>query len=99
MIPPAYPAPSPHGYMPFIFPFNSLSLVILSGDEVLLSTPSKSAPSSSKPLIDLPNTGIHSFKASHKLSGNTVFISANSTFPFVTGVTVENSVDLIPFLK
>ena len=45
------------------------------------------------------NTGIHSFKASHKLSGNTVFISANSTFPFVTGVTVENSVDLIPFLK
>lgn len=45
IIPPAYPAPSPHGYIPFILDWKVLSLLILTGDEVLLSIPESSASS------------------------------------------------------
>ena len=40
VIPPAYPAPSPQGYIPFILDIRLLSLIILTGEELLDSTPS-----------------------------------------------------------
>jgi len=60
IIPPAYPAPSPHGYIPFILDWKVLSLLILTGDEVLLSIPESSASSLEYPLIFLPNSIIPS---------------------------------------
>ena len=39
IIPPAYPAPSPHGYNPFMFDCLFSFLVICTGDELLVSTP------------------------------------------------------------
>jgi hypothetical protein len=50
IIPPAYPAPSPHGYNPFTFDINSSFLKILTGEELLVSTPVSNAFLSAKPL-------------------------------------------------
>ena len=51
VIPPAYPAPSPQGYNPFILLSKFSSLIILTGDDVLATTPKSIAPSSLKPFI------------------------------------------------
>ena len=40
-MPPAYPAPSPHGYIPLILASNFSSRHILTGEDVLVSTPHK----------------------------------------------------------
>jgi hypothetical protein len=53
VIPPAYPAPSPHGYIPFILDVPFSSLIILIGDDVLVSVP-HSIGLLSYPLIFLP---------------------------------------------
>ena len=49
MIPPAYPAPSPHGNNPFTALCPDSSRTIRTGEELLLSTAIKTASGSSKP--------------------------------------------------
>ena len=51
VIPPAYPAPSPHGYTQEILLLNASSLSILTGEDVLLSTPDKRTSPSANPRI------------------------------------------------
>ena len=51
IIPPAYPAPSPQGYKPFMFDIIFSSLFIVTGDELLVSTPVNIASSLANPLI------------------------------------------------
>ena len=53
IIPPAYPAPSPHGYNPFMFDCLFSFLVICTGDELLVSTPVNIASGCANPFIDL----------------------------------------------
>lgn len=56
VMPPAYPAPSPHGYKPHTDVLTSSSfLTILTGLEVLLSTPESTASFLSKSCINLEN--------------------------------------------
>ena len=50
-MPPAYPAPSPHGNRPLISDSQFSFLIILTGLDVLLSTPENTASSISKPLM------------------------------------------------
>lgn len=56
VIPPAYPAPSPHGNIPFILDIKYSSLNILIGDDVLDSTPNKIGLLLAKSVIFLSNT-------------------------------------------
>ena len=56
VMPPAYPAPSPHGYNPHTDVLTSSSfLIILTGLDVLLSTPESTASFLSKSCINLEN--------------------------------------------
>ena len=65
VMPPAYPAPSPHGKIPLIFDNSLSSLTILTGDDVLLSTPSRIASSLLYPFMFFEKPSTHSFNASH----------------------------------
>ena len=51
MIPPAYPAPSPHGYIPSILDSYFSSLIILTGEDVLDSIPEIILSPEENPLI------------------------------------------------
>ena len=56
VMPPAYPAPSPHGYNPHTDVLTSSSfLIILTGLEVLLSTPDSTASFLSKSCMNFEN--------------------------------------------
>ena len=65
IIPPAYPAPSPHGYSPSIFDSNNSFRNILTGELDLVSTPVRIASSSANPLIFLSKTFIPSLSTLH----------------------------------
>jgi hypothetical protein len=55
-IPPEYPAPSPAGYSPFTFTlWKSSPRNILTGEELLVSTPVSTASAIAKPLSFLSN--------------------------------------------
>src|SRR5690606_28562313 len=70
-MPPAYPAPSPHGYRPRTFRLCRVSSprVMRTGDEVRVSTPVSTASSRSKPRICRPKAGSASRMASMAKSG------------------------------
>ena len=73
IIPPAYPAPSPHGYNPFIFDCLFSFLVICTGDELLVSTPVNIASGCANPFIDLSKYFIPSIRVFDIKSGNISF--------------------------
>ena len=49
MIPPAYPAPSPQGYIPSTLDISNSLRRILTGEELLVSTPVKRVSGFAKP--------------------------------------------------
>ena len=73
VIPPAYPEPSPIGYIPLIFDSKLSSLLILIGEDVLLSTPHRIVLSLLNPFIFVPKYSIPSIKDLFRLSGNISF--------------------------
>ena len=79
VIPPAYPAPSPHANNPQILVINSSFLTICTGALERLSTPIKRFSSSANPLILLLNLGRASFKDSVTNSGKHLLKSASVT--------------------
>ena len=87
VIPPAYPAPSPQGYKPFMELSNVSPLGMRTGEEVRLSTPAKIASGRSNPLIFLPKLSIPSTKASESSSGRTSLKFANWYSPQNAGRT------------
>ena len=70
VIPPAYPAPSPHGYIPFTDETNSSFLIIVIGDELLVSTPVSIASGWLKPFILVSKYGNASLIVWETYSGN-----------------------------
>ena len=69
-MPPAYPAPSPAGYIPRISLWPSSFLKILIGDDVLVSIADKTVLPSAKPFIFLSNSVNASFNAIVTNSGS-----------------------------
>ena len=78
IIPPAYPAPSPHGYIPFILDSKFSSLSILIGDDVLLSMAASIVSSSENPFIFLSKFSIASISDFVIYFGKILFRFANS---------------------
>ena len=74
------------------------SLIILIGEDVLLSTPESKTSSLSNPFIFLPKFVIPSFIELFILSLNISFKFANWYFPFKIGFTLSNLVVTIPSL-
>ena len=72
IIPPAYPAPSPHGYNPYMFDCLLSFLVICTGDELLVSTPVNIASGCANPFIDLSKYFLPSLSNCHILSGRLI---------------------------
>ena len=87
-MPPAYPAPSPAGKSPAILDSKFSSLIILTGDDVLLSTADKITSSSQKPSIRFPKYSMASLILSQINSGKISLISEKVVNPFVFGLIV-----------
>ena len=79
--------------------FNSSSLTITTGEDVLASIPKRIASSLSNPFILLPNTGIASLIDSLIYSGRILLRFDKVYSPLVFGVISPNLVDLILSLK
>ena len=79
IIPPANPAPSPVGYRPSTFTLSKVDvLLILTGADVLVSIPVKTASSLAYPFIFLSKFSIPSLSASITYDGRQFFNSLNS---------------------
>ena len=99
VMPPAYPAPSPHGISPYTEESHFSSLIMRTGEEVRVSTPLSTLPSEL-------NTGIFFAKISaactmvlHTYGGRHAFISANLYPLLQEGVTSRNAEDTFFALK
>ena len=73
IIPPAYPAPSPQGYMPSIFDKNEEFLMIFTGEELRVSTPVRIASGLANPDNFLSKYKIPSFSVEDTKDGNISF--------------------------
>ena len=86
MIPPAYPAPSPHGYIPLILEVKFSFLIIFTGDDVLVSGAAMMASSLAKPFIFVSKFWMPLIKAWFIYSGKISLMFANVKFPLNIGL-------------
>ena len=99
IIPPAYPAPSPQGYIPCTLAIFCSFLFIVTGDELLVSTPVNIASALAKPAIFLSKYINPSFKVLVTKSGKISCKFARVTPGLYVGLTSPIKVDFLLFKK
>ena len=99
IIPPAYPAPSPHGYIPIMLAIFCSFLFIVIGDELLVSTPVNILSGFANPFIFLSKYSIPSFNVSATKSGNISCKLAKVTPGLYVGFTSPINVYFLLFIK
>ena len=80
VIPPAYPAPSPQGYIPSMLHSKSSLRSIVTGEDDLVSTPVRIASGLANPFIFLSNARIPSFRVLDTKVGSISF-RLHSVYP------------------
>ena len=99
VIPPAYPAPSPHGQIHDTDEVKSSPRSMRTGDEVRLSTPDRRTSPPAKPWIFLSMPRMPDSREAASSHGKIFLTFPNAKAPFILGVILPKLLLLFPAQK